>query len=140
MPCPAPEGGWPRDPSILRGPGHEPEGDANMDRERPAFEARLAQHPADIVDVSYLRPFPDSVLLGVSTPHERARAAVEQALRPTYGVRLCVVVARHSPAELRAVDDEVTALWGDRERHGPFGAPRRSATTSSASSNSRSCG
>lgn len=116
--CPAPQGGWPRDPSILRGPGYEPEGDANMNRERPALDAYRAKHPAEFVDVAYLRPFPDSVLLGVLALHEPARANIEQALRPTYGKRLCVVVSRYSATELQAVDRDVTALWRDAEQYG----------------------
>ena len=50
--------------------------------------------------------------------HERARAAVEHALRPTYGVRLCVVVSRYSTDELAAVDRDVEVLWREPERHG----------------------
>ncbi len=122
VPCPAPEGGWPRDPSILRGPGDVPEGDANLDRERPTLDAYRAAHPAEFVDIAYLRPFPDSVLLGVVALHEQARADIEQALRPTYGDRLCVVVSRYSADELRAVGSDVSALWRDAARHGLRGS------------------
>ncbi len=58
VPCPAPAGGWPRDPAILRGPGYQPEGDANMDAERPALERYRAEHPGAVLDVALLRPVP----------------------------------------------------------------------------------
>lgn len=109
-PCPAPEGGWPRDPSILRGPGSQPEGDANMDRERPALEAYRAEHPEHVVEVALVRPSPDSVLLGVVAPDEAARDAVEAGLRPTYGERLCVVVSRYTRAEIDAARQGVSPL------------------------------
>lgn len=109
-PCPAPEGGWPRDPAVLRGPGSEPEGDANMDRERPALEAYRAEHPEHVVEVALVRPFPDSVLLGVIATDEAARDAVEAGLRPTYGKRLCVVASRFSRAEIDAARAEVSPL------------------------------
>lgn len=121
-PCPDPEGGWPRDASILRGPGYEPEGDANMEAERPALDAHRAAHPEQYVDIALLRPFPDSVLLGVITPDEAARAAVEEALRPAYGERLCVVVSRFTTEQLAAAARDVgvdveRGIYAGTERH-----------------------
>jgi hypothetical protein len=107
-PCPAPDGGWPRDPAILRGPGSTPEGDANMDRERPALDAYRAEHPEQFVQVALLRPFPDSVLLGVIATDGAARDAVERGLRPTYGERLCVVVTRYAPEEIAAAREAIS--------------------------------
>ena len=101
-PCPAPDGGWPRDPSILRGPGYEPEGDANMMAEQPAMDRYRAAHPGDVLTIALLRPFPDSVLMGVSAVDEQAAARAEEALRPTYGERLCIVVSRFTRAQVTA--------------------------------------
>lgn len=119
-PCPAPEGGWPRDPSILRGPGYQPEGDANMDRERPALEAYRKAHPLQFVEIAYLRPFPDSVLLGVIALDEAARDAIEEGLRPAYGVRLCVVVSRYTRAQITAAQQDVTPQNDELQAEGLY--------------------
>lgn len=112
-PCEAPDGGWPRDAGLLRGPGHEPEGDVNMMAEQPAMDAYRAEHPDDVVTIALLRPFPDSVLMGVSAVDAAAAERAEQALRPAYGERLCVVVSRFTRAQVTAAQAEIPI--GDEE-------------------------
>lgn len=112
-PCEAPEGGWPRDPGLLRGPGYEPEGDVNLMAEQPAMDAYRAEHPSDVVTIALLRPFADSVLMGVSAVDEAAAARAERALRPAYGKRLCVVVSRFTRTQVTAAQAEIPI--GDAE-------------------------
>ena len=120
-PCQAPEGGWPRDPGLLRGPGHEPEGDVNMMAEQPAMDAYRAEHPADLVTIALLRPFPDSVLMGVSAVDDAAAARAEKALRPAYGKRLCVVVSRFTRAQVTAAQAEIPIGSEEGTRLGVMG-------------------
>jgi hypothetical protein len=120
-PCPAPEGGWPRDPGLLLGPGSEPEGDVNMMAEQPAMDRYLAAHPADVVTRALLRPFADSVLMGVSAVDEEAAARAEQALRPAYGKRLCVVVSRFTREQVTAAQQEIRIGSDEGTRLGVMG-------------------
>lgn len=120
-PCEAPEGGWQRDPGLLRGPGYEPEGDANMMAEQPAMDAYRAEHPGDVVTIALLRPFPDSVLMGVSAVDEAAASRAEQALRPAYGTRLCVVVSRFTRAQVTAAQAETPVGGEEGTRLGVMG-------------------
>lgn len=120
-PCEAPEGGWPRDPGLLFGPGHEPEGDVNMMAEQPAMDRYRAKHPGDIVQIALLRPFQDSVLMGVSAVNEAAAARAEEALRSTYGKRLCVVVSRFTRAQITAAQDEIRVGSDEGTRLGVMG-------------------
>jgi hypothetical protein len=120
-PCEAPEGGWPRDPSILRGPGYEPEGDANMMAEQPAMDRYSAEHPGDVVTIALLRPFPDSVLMGVSAVDDAAAARAEEALRPMYGERLCVVVSRFTRAQVTAAQQAIPVGGEEGVRLGVMG-------------------
>lgn len=120
-PCEPPEGGWPRDPGLLRGPGYEPEGDANMMAEQPAMDAYRAEHPGDVVTIALLRPFPDSVLMGVSAVDAAASARAEQALRPAYGKRLCVVVSRFTRGQVTAAQQEIEIGGEDGLRLGVMG-------------------
>lgn len=120
-PCEAPEGGWPRDLALPHGPGHEPEGDANMHAEQPAMDRYRAKHPDDIVTIALLRPFPDSVIMGVSAVDQTAAARAEQALRPTYGKRLCVVVSRFSRAQVAAAQEELQIGSDEARRLGVMG-------------------
>ena len=120
-PCDAPDGGWPRDPALLHGPGYEPEGDANMMAEQPAMDRYRAEHPGDVVTIALLRPFPDSVLMGVSATDEAAAARAEEALRPTYGKRLCVVVSRFTRPEVTAAQAEIEVGSEEGRRLGVMG-------------------
>lgn len=121
VPCTAPEGGWPRDASLLRGPGYEPEGDSNMMAQQPAMDRYRAAHPSDIVTLALLRPFPDSVLMGVSAVGGAAAARAVEALRPAYGERLCVVVSRFTRAQVTAAQEEVRVGSDDARRLGVTG-------------------
>lgn len=103
-PCDPPPGGWPRDPRLLVPVGDPDEGDVNLTAEQPVLDRYRAAHPSRFVDVSLQRPFPDSAVLGVITPDEPARRAVEAALRPTYGERLCVVVSRYTREQVAEAD------------------------------------
>lgn len=120
-PCEAPEGGWPRDPALLRGPGHEPEGDANMLAEQPAMDRYRAEHPGDVVQIALLRPFPDSVLMGVSAVDEAAAERAAEALLPAYGKRLCVVVSRFTRAQITAAQAEIRVGSDEGRRLGVMG-------------------
>lgn len=120
-PCEPPEQGWPRDPALLRGPGYEPEGDANMMAEQPAMDRYRAEHPGDVVTIALLRPFPDSVLMGVSVIDDAAAARAEDALRPAYGKRLCVVVSRFTRAQVTAAQNEIQVGSEEGVRLGVFG-------------------
>lgn len=103
-PCDPPPGGWPRDPRLLVPVGDPDDGDVNLIAEQPVLDRYRAAHPSRFVDVSLQRPFPDSAVLGVITPDEPARRAVEAALRPTYGERLCVVVSRYTREQVAEAD------------------------------------
>lgn len=103
-PCRPPAGGWPQDPALLVPVGAPNEGDVNLSAEQPVLERYRAAHPARIVQVRLLRPFPDSAVLGVTAPDQAARDAVEADLRPTYGQRLCAVVSRYSRRQVAAAE------------------------------------
>ena len=127
-PCAPPEGGWPRDPALLPGPGHEPEGDANVLAEQPALDRYRARHPSDVVTLAFVRPSPDSVLLGIGAVDEAAAARAEEALRPAYGVRLCVVVSRIARADVDAAREEFGVGGADATRLGVLGGPGESVS------------
>lgn len=93
-PCPAPEGGWP----------HGPERDS-MDAELQALKGYWAEHPSDPDRFAQLHVSPTQTLFGLVVSDEAAKAQAELDLRPLLGDRMCVVVARHTDAELAAVRD-----------------------------------
>jgi hypothetical protein len=123
VPCPEPTGGWPRDPRMSLGPDGT-EGDVNMDRERPVLDRYRAEHADDVVDILLLRPFPNSVLLGVLARDERAKQAIEAGLRDTYGTRLCVTVSRFTQEQVAAADAELGAAKPDRRSQGVYQSGR----------------
>jgi hypothetical protein len=122
VPCPAPPGGWPTDPSIVSRDAAAPEGDVNMDRERPALEEYRAAHPDQFVDILYLRPSPDAVLLGVLARDDQAKQAIEDGLRPTYKQRLCVTVSRFTQQQLADADADLGAMNDQRRAQGVYGS------------------
>jgi hypothetical protein len=120
-PCEPPDGGWPRDPRLLVPVGSPDEGDVNLMAEQPALDRYRAEHPEDVVTVALLRPSPDSVLLGVAASDAAAARRAEQALRPAYGERLCVVVSRYSRAQVTAAQAMVDVASPEGARLGVFG-------------------
>lgn len=120
-PCDPPDGGWPRDPRLLAPLGSPDEGDVNLVAEQPALDRYRAEHPRDVVTVALLRPFPDSVLLGVAASDAAAARRAEQALRPAYGPRLCVVLSRYTRAQVTAAQAMVDIASPESTRLGVFG-------------------
>ena len=120
-PCDPPQGGWPRDPSLLLPMGGEVEGDVNLLAEQPAMDRYRAQHPGDVVTIALLRPYPDSVLMGVSVVDGAAAARAEAALRAAYGERLCVVSSRSTRAQVTAAQAEFVIGSNDATRLGIHG-------------------
>lgn len=106
VPCPAPPNGWPnsRPEDIF-----EPNGAENM--EQAAAEAYRREHPGVIADVAMLRPSETQVLMLVTVNGDVAAdvAAVEAALRPAYGARLCVIHAAYSDAQITKARTDVQA-------------------------------
>ena len=96
VPCPEPPGGWPV----------TSQGD-NMDAEMALVHqsGRVRVAPGRF---AMLRPSPDQVLLGYAVPDEEARVQAQAALDELVPDRACVVVARHSDAQ---VDAARTADW-----------------------------
>jgi hypothetical protein len=113
-PCPPPPGGWPtsRPQDIL-----EPGGAENI--EIAAVEKYRAAHPGVIADVAMLRPSDKQVLLLVLA--NRDVEAVDAALRPAYGERLCVTRAAFTPAEAERARTEIQSNLSGTGRLGIFG-------------------
>lgn len=90
-PCPEPAGGWP----------YTSESD-NMDAEmkRVHQSGRVRVGPDRF---ALLRPSKTQVLLGYAVPDEPTRAQAQAALDELVPGRACVVVARHTDAEVDAV-------------------------------------
>jgi len=94
-PCPAPAGGWP----------------VTAERDNMSAEIALVNASGRVSvgpnRFALIRPSRDQVLLGYAVPDEAARAQAQAALDELVPDRACVVVARHTDAEVdaaRAVD------------------------------------
>lgn len=104
-PCPAPAGGWPQGPA-------DDNLSAELEAARPVLE-RIALGPNRM---ALLRPSSTQTLLGLAVPDDATKEQVERELRSAVGDRLCVVVARHTDADVEAVleDDDLRARYGVR--------------------------
>jgi hypothetical protein len=92
-PCPAPEGGWPVT-------SESDNMDAEMARVRDSGRVQVG-----VDRFALLRPSRDQVLLGYAVPDEATRAEVQAALDELVPDRACVVVARHTDAQVQAARD-----------------------------------
>ena len=90
VPCPAPAGGWPQGPAM-----------DNLSAELALVRERLPDL-LDPVRHALLRPPDTQTLLGVAVADEAAREQAQRQLDELLPDRACVVVARHTDAEVDA--------------------------------------
>jgi hypothetical protein len=103
VPCPQPSGGW----ADVRSFPQE---------DYPAGVSKLReQHPDDALGGAVLAPTDQQRVMGFAAADADAAKRITDALTPTYGTSICVVVSPYSPADYRRAARGATHVFEVRE-------------------------